>query len=617
MNPAPEQGGAIFPIRPPHIPGEPACGYMLRLAEANGYDWRRSSFASRGIPMNDLAHGRTSALIPILGRETVERIERFTPRSIQSGKVLLHGETFQSAQILYGRQSFCVGCWADDVADDPGRTRGRRHVRCWWSVATISACPIHCIRLNDRCHECGRTNNRGAGGPCSCHCGADLSRGPRATVAREAIAADAYVVGRLGGAPNCPDPVLDRLPLGDAIALMQRLGCCLTAGRDARVSRVQQEHRPAMMLAGFEAIRLGGEHVEDAIEALLEGPGKLDQLRIQLGQFYCWFASLPKGELQEWLAKRIANVVRRNRISWQNWERHVSSPPVRDQISASQAKGFFDRGWDRTVAILQAAGLRSDVEVRCRPTIDRHRVETLAVKVGRLLDVEDLALAIGITPASVRKLSKAGILPPDPLARAASRYPKFDPVEIESLLARMAGLAPVVQTRPPQSRSVASAARSVGIVPLCRALLDGRIAACGRVEGRPGFQAIHIRTVGLGELRRPADSPWMGLPEGRRALGMRMNGLVPILASGHIRTIKDGHGHRLLCRADVDRFKARYVSTTELARARGTSAKALLSTLAAAGIHPTIEVASRGKIEVRLFEREGCESAGYHLWAHP
>ncbi len=341
----------------------------------------------------------------------------------------------------------------------------------------------------------------------------------------------------------------------------------------------------------------------------MEGPGKLDQLRIQLGQFYCWFAALPKGELQEWLAERIANVVRRNRISWQNWERHTSSPPVRNHISASRAKGFFDRGWDRTVAILEAAGLRTDIDVRCRPTIDRRHVETLAVKVGRLIDVQDLALTIGITPASVRKLSKAGILSLDPLARAASRHPKFDPVEIEDILARMAGRAPLLQAPPPQSSSVASAARSVGIVPLCRALLDGRIAACGRVEGRQGLQAIHIRTIGLTEFRRPADSPWMGLPEGRRLLGMRLNGLISILASGHIRTIKDVRGHRLLSRADVDRFKARYVSTTELARARGTSAKAVLSELAAAGIHPAIELAPRGRVEVRLFERNNCKSA--------
>ena len=54
-----------FPIRPRHIPGEPASGYARRLAEANGYDWRSNPFAGRGVSTALLARGNTRALVAV------------------------------------------------------------------------------------------------------------------------------------------------------------------------------------------------------------------------------------------------------------------------------------------------------------------------------------------------------------------------------------------------------------------------------------------------------------------------------------------------------------------------------------------------------------------------
>ena len=596
-------GVGIFPIRPPYILGETACSYALRLVGANGYDWRRSTFASRGIPMQDLTRGTTSALASLLDRATVERIEWFTPRASGIGKVTLCGEAFQTSQVLYDRQRFCVGCWAEDANRKIRSDRIPLHLRGWWSVAALSSCPIHSIRLDDHCADCSRTNRIGRAGCSSCLCGADLSRGPRIEVPPISLAAERYVVGRLGGMPRTSDPILDGLPLGDAVFLMQRLGCCLSAGRDVRFGKLPTERRPEMMLAGYQAVQRGSVGVEDTLEHLLAAPGRADQLRVQMGQLYCWFSRLPKGPLQSWMAERIANIVRRHRISWQGWDRHVAAPPTPERISASQAKVYFDASWDRTVAILDAAGLREDVRNLCRPTVDRSRVQDLAQKVDRLIDVDALALRIGVTPASVRKLAEAGILPRDRLAVAAFRYPKFDPIEIEDVLAHMAGSVPLLNQPHARTASIAAAARSVGIVPLCKALLDGRIAAIGRLEGRPALQAILVGTTGLAEVRRPVESPWIGLHEGCKVLGMRLNGLMMVIASGYIGTTKDARGHRMIRRADVDRFHARYISTTELARICRSSAKAVLCRLRTAGIEPVIQLAAYREFEVRLFDR--------------
>ncbi|WP_170249361.1 TniQ family protein [Methylobacterium haplocladii] len=596
----------IFPIRPPYILGETACGYTLRLVEANGYDWRRSTFASRGIRMKDLTHGTTSALARILDPAIVERIDWFTPRASETGGVILCGEAFQPSQILYDRQRFCVGCWADDSGRSYGSSRRPLHLRGWWSVAALISCPLHAIRLLDRCAECSRTNRIGQASCTSCMCGADLARVARIEVPSSTLAAERYVVGRLGGLPRIFDPVLDGLPLGDAVNLMQRLGCCLTAGRDVRFGRLPTERRSEMMLAGYHAIQRGPEGVEEALELLLAAPGRLDQLRVQIGQLYCWFSRLPKGRLQSWMAERIANVVRRHRISWQGWDRHVGSSPVPDRISASQAKLLFGSGWERTVAVLEAAGLRCELQDRCRPTVDRRQVQMLAKRLETLVDVNALAKRVGITPASVRKLVEAEILPLDPLGQTASAFPRFDPAAVEAILGKMAGRAPFVASPPKGSACLAAAARSVGIVPLCRALLEGRLAPIGQLEAGPGFKRIFVPTTGIVEACRVRELPQVTLSEAGRILRMRQYGLALIAGTGLIPVGENSRGRRVLDRRDVEQFGSRFVSTTELARSRSTSARAILSRLTAAGCRPAIELAVRGQIEIRLFDRS-CE----------
>lgn len=252
-----------FPIRPRHIPGEPASGYARRLAEANGCDWRSNPFASRGVSTTLLARGDTRALVPFLGRGMVDGIDRYSPRRMRDGHISLNGEKLEPAQVFYERQRYCVACWADDAAGETGGQFPMRHLRCWWSVAAVTVCPIHNVRLNDRCLQCDRTIRLAGGRVTVCRCGANLAQSTRIVVDAHATAADTYVVGRLGGCSRVPHAILDTLPLCDAIALMQRLGCCVSAGRDARFGKT--DPRSASNDAGRLSHRPDGRrgHRED------------------------------------------------------------------------------------------------------------------------------------------------------------------------------------------------------------------------------------------------------------------------------------------------------------------------------------------------------------------
>ena len=151
-----------FPIRPRHIPGEPASGYARRLAEANGYDWRSNPFAGRGVSTALLARGNTRALVPFLGRGMVDGIDRYSPRRMRDGHISLNGEKLEPAQVFYERQRYCVACWADDAAGETGGQFPMRHLRCWWSVAAVTGLshpqcalerPLPTVRSN---HPVGR-----------------------------------------------------------------------------------------------------------------------------------------------------------------------------------------------------------------------------------------------------------------------------------------------------------------------------------------------------------------------------------------------------------------------------------------------------------------------------
>lgn len=599
----------VFPLRPRHEPGEPAHGYVLRLVEANGYTWGGDTLARRGAALADLAAGASLEFAVVHGNAVSDRLAFATPCPVGDGRYRLSGELLNASQIVFGRKRFCAECWMDDrrmgpIDAGPAELAWRAHLRSWWAVAAVAACPIHRVALTEHCFACTRTCTFGRATLTTCRCGADLTRMAGGRVDAESVRGGAYIIGRLGGMPPTDVPVLDGLPLCDALALLQRLGSLADVGSSGGARAVVRKRQAVLVSAGM-AIALGGnEGVEAALSTRLDGAETADGLPAALGALYGWFREIPDGSLRRWLSERIAAVAGTHGILWTNWRKHVAVDPTPERITVDQARVLLDLSGQPTRRVLRAAGLfPSDARRRIRPTVDRSAVEAVRRRLDNLLDLPTAAWRLGVTPRSLLKLSRSGIFPASDLGSAAfGNAVFFDPAELDAILSMFASGLAVTDVVPSGTRSLPDASRNMGISKLCRLLLDGGILPCGLRAGERGLKAVLIE---LDACRTDdvAGPDYLTAAGAACRLGLRGETMAGLLAAGHLRAEIGIAGRRLIHRDAVEKFRNRYVTSSELAQAWGTSTRVVLRRMEGAGIRPAIEFVRSGRIQVRLFER--------------
>ena len=240
-------------IRPRRNRGEDGASYCARLADANGFLGVQSFCREIGVTIGGLASGRMLSTLANIGRCDLAELSNDSPANRGDG-VHLAGQLLGRGLYIrtLGRR-FCPQCFRADL-DRPvvQLSMPREWNRVWWDIAGITACHVHVARLHSRC-LCGRTSDHRQVGIGHCACGVKLSRTPRLAV--ETAHAAAYVVGRLGYAPRVDVPLLDELPLGDAIRGIRIFGNTLAPDAD--------EHE--VLEAGYRTIAGDAQRISDAL----------------------------------------------------------------------------------------------------------------------------------------------------------------------------------------------------------------------------------------------------------------------------------------------------------------------------------------------------------------
>lgn len=604
-----------FPLRPRHRLHEPAHGYVLRLVEANGYAWGGCKLLQVGANLSGLANGTSVEFAHRYGQADLEQLDFSTPRLCGSGRYRLCGQVLHRPQVVFGRKRFCPSCWAEDRV---GAQVGGPHLRCWWSVAAVTACPFHLTRLTDRCLDCLRVGNFESGGLTTCRCGADLTGVPGAGVESEVVLVDAYIVGRLVGLPSSGIPILDELTLGEAIVLLQRLGCIARPGTTIRLRDIAPLDRATLMAAGMEMCILGEQAVEAALERYLDATGRTDAFKSALGSFYSWVKGLDHSLARTWLMDRLAAVFQVRHFQWAERRGDGSHRPAIERVNLRAAGRLLDLSHTPTRRVLETAGLLSvGGPRRIRHTVDRSRVMEVRRLLDRLIDVPTASSRLGINSKSVLALASGGILPRSDLGRQAfGNATMFDPDHVDALPGRLTRSAIPVDRMPAGGRSLPAASRTFGMVELCRRILDGLMEPCAVIVGEAGLRAIVLGAEGHRWSDGMCRDAHLTLSAARRRLGLREATMAGLLANGHLQTV-GAAGSRKLVRSDiVEAFAVRYVSTSELARIWRTSTAVVLRRLHNAHCLPAIEFERAGRIQQRFFDRATIADVGRDL-IHP
>jgi hypothetical protein len=127
-------------------PDEPLHGYVGRLARLHG----KQSIQQF---LNDYARGRITAAQVLQGEAQAEiarlvdlpedALAASTFARTSSGKYVLNGEEIGKRNWSYRTLRVCPTCLREDQERLPGRPDFRAHIRFWWNIDAVRACPFH------------------------------------------------------------------------------------------------------------------------------------------------------------------------------------------------------------------------------------------------------------------------------------------------------------------------------------------------------------------------------------------------------------------------------------------------------------------------------------------
>jgi hypothetical protein len=585
-----------FPLRPPVIQGESAADHLTRLLQVNGRTWLRVNRATGGLLSRSFHRPTATEVLAAFGIGDADPLLARTPmpsarpRHLEIAGEIIHRETW-----TVSRRRWCPGCWRDDLAAEPcGRLPfWNVHRRFWWGITSIETCPVHKVRLREGCPTCGIPVRWNAGRMLSCTSRHGLLACEAIPVGDDDILGDAYVVGRLGGAPRVAVPFLDGMALADAIDVMQRLGAAALDGPRGSFARLPAERRPAAMSVGFRIARDWPHAFADVIAdmAKASAPGNWGVVNLY-GYLYDWIIKLPKDAFGEEMRRAFfGEVVRHGFLVDRSMALKYAPTAFVTFRTAAKSIGC---SYATTRRYLEALGYLSPGNQKGTPVnIPVQTVEELRALFRDRLNAQETAARLGVGNGTVLALRREGLLRPDPVHERCNRgNPFFQEQDVDGLAARLKGDAPEVDAIPdglmplPRAAQTADVGRTAGA---CRLILDGWLRPEAVLKSGTGLAAVLTSVTALREAHRRSLGRWHTVDEVAALLGTHRASVLALARAGLLEARRlTGHA---LAVSDVAfrSFTATYVTSRELAAGIGTKSRYVTVLLQQAGVRPVAD----------------------------
>ncbi len=153
--------------RPEPCAGESLAGYMLRVAEANGYP------SGRWIARHFLDVGSQTMFLPwelcelsqLLGRPESDLYKlAYLPDEERRGRYVRYfGQSMHFRCMKTLKPALCPICLEENPV-----------IHGFWELSHVAVCPLHNIRLTDQCPQCRKQLSWDRSQVCACNCGFDF-----------------------------------------------------------------------------------------------------------------------------------------------------------------------------------------------------------------------------------------------------------------------------------------------------------------------------------------------------------------------------------------------------------------------------------------------------------
>ncbi len=579
-------------------PEESAAGLLLHLIERNHY---RSSDAVAdvlGIRPSDLVVA-TPEDLAVLGAAIECDPERLGKDSVRVANVTFRGGRLSQQLTLRGieisnrlhaaaARRVCAACIEED----------RRH-RFWWELTPIGTCPRHSCELVGRC-SCGRELTwRDAGVYCCSGCGKSdpsaLSRRPAST---EHTQKDMYLLSRFGAAQADPLPILDQLPVYEAVAMMERVGAAAEGFRQdwQNATKLGIEERNLQQI-GFAILREGRlDEVLDRLwnEYKAQVDRKHDGFTTAYGWFYHWFNCKGGREYSPLLADAfLTHGAERFSIN-SNVRLGKLSSDKRRMLSLKEAAHRCESSVFAMRSIFELLGfLRHGKRPGAQHSFPIDVVERIAKDLQRSCTLQEAQKRLGIGHKSIHGLIEQHILTPKLKGGTSRHVYVFSIDDVDALLERLGSGAKIVHS--PSPGLVSLDRRGVvagGTTELIRCVLDGRLRIRERNPALDGLRGLFAAREDISAVAAET-AHGSEVPAALAARLLRLN--QPGLRKAQKQGLITGaiRGDRLFIpRAEVKRFAAKYISLTEICERTQQPSKRVLAFLATHRVSPNPRIAN-------------------------
>ena len=592
-------------VRPTIFAEEPAYSWLLRWADMSGFPSGRSMSTSIGVLFETAISGQANTRIAaevglaadVFDRSTFERMPDQTTRC--------GSESMPKYDWNPNMLKLCPKCIEEDLRI-PGRPgEATPHIRSWWMLFHITACPFHNVRLLNQNSEGARfhaypmrllrdCNPRGPLVPADlpCHGVADT-------------AAEAYVLGRIGFGPRIRTPVLDAMPLANAVRLMDRMGAVAIGGRRAYTHGKGLDQNVALN-RGFRLFEGDGQGFAALLDHLNDTAKR---------KRASWGAAEVYGRAYQWLNEERNDPAYAPLIEMMKEHAHA-------YIAISPDVPFFgerigERKMYRLPHVYEASGVHMDKARKVMvalgeitpevtdPLIPRDPALRIIELLKSSMTYNEAREFLGMPRGAMRNLFDEGALQPSLRAGTEGLQEHlFLRQDLENLVARCQGPAPLVfRSRPAGCGDIVEAGirSSSSASALLRLLEAGAIKSKGILAGRAGLGAVMVDWEEARKALPPR--PWeiMTLVEAAKFLGVSFYGVRELLRQGFLRPAEFRERERKATRAvyvsldEAKGFQKKFTPAQDVARALGTHVRVLVPKLSSQGIEPAIGNVVAGK----------------------
>ncbi|AYO81037.1 TniQ family protein [Methylobacterium brachiatum] len=594
----------------PYQPGETPASFMGRLAVRHGIDDPKLLGQMLGIDFRAVARGQPRHL------EALARVADVDASGLLQNAVRFdrqRGGTYRreklAASALHrGYRRVCLRCLIEDTEASELPASWAAYGRTLWMLAAIRTCPVHRLPLvevglpaeRSIVHEFTR---------CVAPALRDLEHLALSHDPRPLSDLETYLIRRLDGSSG-QAPWLDSLDWHVAAKLCEIVGLVSLDGRRAKIRGCPESHWQAAGHAGFAIVSVGpdGLHafMDDLYRTYRPHTSALAHGRKLFGTFYEWLTSA--GRQSDFEPVRI--LVRRSiaRIMPLGAGDKIlgSTIEVRKLHSIrtlSIATGRDPRRLRKILFAVRLAAAEQHDDWDHHIVFDAATAERVVAKYSDALTLPNIATLLGCSLVQAKRLAAAGFLRPIPLfADAPGLAPVYARAGIVAFLDALLHHAVPVDTVLDHMCPLTDAARraNCAVKTIIQLVIRGELPTIHLDRRKAGYAALLVAPREIAAaLAQPDDVDLLKLRQVEKIL--RVNGkVISRLVRAQVMPAWSGvrsstrRRITLVPRRDLDAFRARYISASELARANATSCRGVVWYLKELGIEPEIGRAQCG-----------------------